>query len=90
MSSPCHTRQFSSAQANLERATGIPVHLQKLLFKGATGKSQLEIDDTLVRELRLTDGQKVMLVGCTADELVSVSTARMPMFGKNGLIEEVD
>lgn len=77
-------------QETLERSTGIPAHLQKLLFKGTLGKNQGTIDNTLVRDLGLTDGQKIMLVGCTTDELGSVSTARVPMVGRNGPIEEVD
>ena len=54
------------AQDKLCPATGIPPELQKLLFKGKFS------DGTLVKELGLKEGQKIMLVGCTADEIMRV------------------
>ncbi|KDN53152.1 WLM-domain-containing protein, partial [Tilletiaria anomala UBC 951] len=69
---------LSDLQREIEKATSIPPHLQKLLpSKVAGSPSQPKLNgqrpEATLEELGIRDGMRIMLLGVTGDELKSVT-----------------
>ncbi|XP_072022255.1 ubiquitin domain-containing protein UBFD1-like [Amphiura filiformis] len=57
----------SGLKAHIETITGVPQAMQKLMFKG------LMKDDKTLRELKVTNSAKLMLVGSTITDVLEVT-----------------
>jgi len=55
-------------KAKMQALTQLPPSMQKIMFKG------LCKDDKTMKDLKVTKGTKIMLVGSTLDDVISVST----------------
>lgn len=60
--------KMSSLKEELQRLTGVPSAMQKLIYKGAP-KSD---DDKSLRDLNLSANMKLMLVGSTLDDVLNL------------------
>merc|ERR1719483_577151 len=54
-------------KSHIEKLTSVPASLQKIMFKG------LAKDDVTLRDLKVTKGSKLMVVGSTLNDVLSVS-----------------
>ncbi|XP_072168131.1 ubiquitin domain-containing protein UBFD1-like [Diadema setosum] len=54
-------------KAEIQNATGVPPAMQKLMFKG------LMKDEKTLRELKVTNGAKLMLIGSTLNDVLEVT-----------------
>ncbi|XP_048249927.1 ubiquitin domain-containing protein UBFD1-like isoform X3 [Haliotis rufescens] len=57
----------SQLKAHVQSLTGVPAAMQKLMYKG------LIKDDMTLKDLKITKGAKVMVVGSTLNDVLSVS-----------------
>lgn len=67
----------TSLKSHVEKLTGVPADMQKLMYKG------LIKEDRVLRELGLVKGAKVMVVGSTLNDVLAVSPPE-----KQTLVEE--
>ncbi|XP_012940298.1 ubiquitin domain-containing protein UBFD1 isoform X2 [Aplysia californica] len=57
----------SKLKSHIEKITGVPASLQKIMYKG------LAKDDVTLRDLKVVKGAKIMVVGSTLNDVLSVS-----------------
>ncbi|XP_064609055.1 ubiquitin domain-containing protein UBFD1-like isoform X2 [Liolophura sinensis] len=58
---------IGSLKTHIQTLTGVPSAMQKLMFKG------LAKDDVTLRDLKVTKGAKIMVVGSTLNDVLSVA-----------------
>ncbi|XP_014785569.1 ubiquitin domain-containing protein UBFD1 isoform X1 [Octopus bimaculoides] len=61
-------KTISQVKSSIEKIIGVPATMQKIMFKG------LARDDMTLRELKVTKGAKMLVVGSTLTDVLSVST----------------
>jgi hypothetical protein len=57
---------LSILEEQLQELTGVPPHLQKLIFKGKKANHQ---EDAAISDLGIKDGAKIQMLGTTTQEL---------------------
>src|SRR4051794_40046014 len=64
----------------VHKQTQVPPSLQKYIFKATTSKvanTKIKNENELIKNLALKNGSKVMLIGSTIDQVISVSAPNM-------------
>ncbi|KAJ2915944.1 hypothetical protein MD484_g4489, partial [Candolleomyces efflorescens] len=62
---------LSSLEEQLQELTGVPPHLQKLIFKGKKANHE---EDAAISDLGIKDGAKIQMLGTTTQELEGMKT----------------
>lgn len=58
---------FANLKPQIEKLTGVPAVMQKVVFKGRSK------DEATLREFKVTKGSKIMVIGSTVNDVMSVS-----------------
>lgn len=69
----------------LEELTGVPPHLQKLLYKGKSAKDTV---DTSIRDAGIKEGLKIQLLGTTTRELGEMHAAENEQQRRERILRE--